>query len=84
MKSQILVSAFLFASAVVGPAWAAPVTGRITYLDLNGGKLMLDSSELYSIAPAVTSASLRVGQFVTVDVTKRGTEKVVTKVLKFN
>ena len=83
MKGKILVSALGFTMALSSVAWAATVSGRITYLDLNAHKLMLDNSDMYTVAPNIAPQGLEVGRLVTVEVTSRGAEKVITKVEKY-
>ena len=53
------------------------------YLDLNSHRLMLDNSEMFVLAPDLPATGLDVGRLVTVDVATRGTDKVITKVLKY-
>src|SRR6185436_7522096 len=45
MKGKTLISALALIAALPKVAWAATVTGRITYLDLNMHRLMLDNSD---------------------------------------
>lgn len=80
---RVLVSALAFTMAVSSAALAATVSGRITYLDLDAHKLMLDNSDMYTVAPNIAPQGLEVGRLVTVDVTSRGAEKVITKVEKY-
>jgi len=80
---RVLVSALALTMALSSPAWAATVSGRITYLDLDAHKLMLDNSDMYTVAPNIAPQGLEVGRLVTVDVTSRGAEKVITKVEKY-
>ena len=82
MKGKILISA-LALMALSSSAWAITVTGRITYLDLNARQLMLDNSDMYAVAPGIAPTGLEVGRLVTVDVSNRGSEKVITKLLKY-
>jgi hypothetical protein len=84
MKGKTLISALALVAALPTGAWAATVTGRITYTDLNNHRLMLDNSDMYAVAPEVAPTGLEVGRLVTVDATNRGSEKVITKVLKYN
>jgi hypothetical protein len=44
---------------------------------------MLDNSEMYAIAPDIAPTGLEVGRFVTVEVTKRGDTRLITKVDKY-
>jgi hypothetical protein len=83
MKGKILISALGLTMALSSSAWAATVSGRITYLDLDAHKLMLDNSDMYAVAPDIATKGLEVGRLVTVDVTNRGAEKVITKVEKY-
>lgn len=83
MKRKILLSTVALIAALPSSVWAATATGRITYLDLNAHQLMLDNSDMYTLRPDVTPTGLEVGRLVTVDVTNRGSEKVITKVLKY-
>ena len=80
---RVLVSALAFIMVLSSAAFAATVTGRITYLDLEAHKLMLDNSDMYSVAPNIAPQGLDVGRLVTVDVTSRGAEKIITKVEKY-
>lgn len=82
MRNKFLVSAIALVASLPGAAWAATVTGRITYLDLNGHHVMLDNSDMYALSPDVGPTGLEVGRLVTVDVTNHGNEKIITKVLK--
>ena len=83
MKGKIVVSALGLALTFSSAAWAATVSGRITYLDIDTHRLMLDNSDMYEVAPDVARQGLEVGRLVTVDVTNRGAEKVITKVEKY-
>lgn len=83
MKGKIVVLALGLAMTFSTAAWAATVSGRITYLDLDAHRLMLDNSDMYAVAPDIASQGLEVGRLVTVDVTNRGTEKVITRVEKY-
>jgi hypothetical protein len=83
MKRIALVSVLSLCTLVPGAAWAATVTGRITYLDRNSHRLMLDNSEMFVLAPDLPATGLDVGRLVTVDVATRGTDRVITKVLKY-
>jgi len=82
MRNRFLVSAIALVASLPSAAWAATVTGRITYLDLNGHHVMLNNSDMYALSPGVGSTGIEVGRLVTVDVTNHGNEKVITKVLK--
>lgn len=82
MKSRVLISAIALVASLPSAAWAATVTGRITYLDPNGHHVMLDNSDMYALSPDVGPTGLEVGRLVTVDVTNYGNEKIITKVLK--
>jgi hypothetical protein len=44
---------------------------------------MLDNSDMYAVAPDIARQGLEVGRLVTLDVTSRGAEKVITKVEKY-
>jgi hypothetical protein len=83
MKGKILVSAFGLTMTLASAASAATVSGRITYLDLDAHRLMLDNSDMYAVAPDIAPQGLEVGRLVTVDVTNRGTEKIITRVEKY-
>lgn len=83
MKNRVLVSAIALVATFPSAAWASTVTGRITYLDLNAHHVMLDNSDMYALSPDVGSTGLEVGRLVTVDVTNRGSEKVITRILKY-
>jgi hypothetical protein len=83
MKSTLLISTIALVAALPSAAWAATVTGRITYLDLNAHHVMLDNSDIYALSPDVGPTGLDVGRLVTVDVTNHGSEKLITKVLKY-
>lgn len=83
MKGKILISAFGLTMALASAASAATVSGRITYLDLDAHRLMLDNSDMYAVAPDIARQGLEVGRLVTLDVTSRGAEKVITKVEKY-
>jgi len=83
MKGKTLISALALIAALPKVAWAATVTGRITYLDLNMHRLMLDNSDMYVVAEDVAPTGMEVGRLVTVDVKNRGAEKLITKVLKY-
>jgi len=83
MKGKNLISALALLAGMPSAASAATVTGRITYLDLNTHRLMLDNSDMYVVAPDVAPTGIEVGRLVTLDATIRGTEKVITKVLKY-
>ena len=83
MRGKILISAFGLSMFLPCAASAATVFGRITYLDLDAHRLMLDSSDMYAVAPNIAPQGLEVGRLVTVDVTKRGIEKVITKIEKY-
>ena len=72
MKGKTLISALALIAALPKVAWAATVTGRITYLDLNMHRLMLDNSDMYVVAEDVAPTGMEVGRLVTVDVTNRG------------
>ena len=80
---KVLVSALALTMALSSTALAATVSGRITYLDLDAHKLMLDNSDIYTVAPNIAPQGLEVGRLVTVDVASRGAEKVITKVEKY-
>lgn len=82
MKSRVLISVIALVASLPSAAWAATVTGRITYLDPNGHHVMLDNSDMYALSPDVGPTGLEVGRLVTVDVTNYGNEKIITKVLK--
>lgn len=82
MRGKLLVWTLGLAIALSSAASAATVSGRITYLDLGAHKLMLDNSDMYAVAPDIAPQGLEVGRLVTVVVTNRGTEKVITKVEK--
>ena len=83
MKNISLVSAIALVAILPSAARAATAIGRITYLDLKAHHLMLDNSDMYALLPDVGPTGLEVGRLVTVDVTNRGNEKVITKVLKY-
>lgn len=83
MKNRLLISTIALVAALPSAAWAATVTGRITYLDLSAHHLMLDNSDMYALSPDVGSTGLEVGRIVTVDITNHGSEKVITKILKY-
>jgi hypothetical protein len=82
MKSRVLISVIALVASLPSAAWAATVTGRITYLDPNGHHVMLNNSDMYALSPDVGPTGLEVGRLVTVDVTNYGNEKIITKVLK--
>jgi hypothetical protein len=82
-EMKVLVSALTLTMALSSETLAATVSGRITYLNLDAHKLMLDNSDLYTVAPNIAPQGLEVGRLVTVDVTSRGAEKVITKVEKY-
>jgi hypothetical protein len=82
MKSRVLISAIALVASLPSAAWAATVTGRITYLDPNGHHVMLDNSDMYALSPDVGPTGLEVGRLVTVNVTNHDNEKIITKVLK--
>lgn len=82
MKSRVLISVIALMASLPSAAWAATVTGRITYLDPNGHHVMLNNSDMYALSPDVGPTGLEVGRLVTVDVTNYGNEKIITKVLK--
>jgi hypothetical protein len=85
MKGKFLVSILALVATISSSAQAATVTvtGRITYLDLNAQHLMLDNSDMYALLPGINLTGLEVGRLVTLDITSRGSEKVITKVLKY-
>jgi hypothetical protein len=83
MKSKLLISTIVLLAALPSAAWAATVTGRVTYLDLSAHHLMLDNSDMCALSPDIGSTGLEVGRFVTVEITNRGSEKLITKVLKY-
>ena len=83
MKNRVLISAIALVATLPSAAWAVTVTGRITYLDLNAHHVMLDNSDMYALSPDVGPTGLEVAWLVTVDVTNRGSEKVITKILKY-
>lgn len=83
MKGKIVVLTLGLAMTFSSAAWAETVSGRITYLDLDAHRLMLDNSDMYELAPGIARQGLEVGRLVTVGVTNRGTEKVITKVEKY-
>jgi len=80
---RVLVSALALTMALSSAALAATASGRITYLDLDAHKLMLDNNDMYTVAPNIAPQGLEVGRLVTVDVTSHGAEKVITKVEKY-
>jgi len=80
---RVLVSALALTMALSSAALAATASSRITYLDLDAHKLMLDNSDMYTVAPNIAPQGLEVGRLVTVDVTSHGAEKVITKVEKY-
>ena len=82
MKRRVLISVIALGASLPSAAWAATVTGRITYLDPNGHHVMLNNSDMYALSPDVGPTGLEVGRLVTVDVTNYGNEKIITKVLK--
>lgn len=82
MKSRVLISVIALVASLPSAAWAATVSGRITYLDPNGHHVMLNNSDMYALSPDVGPTGLEVGRLVTVDVTNYGNEKIITKVLK--
>jgi hypothetical protein len=82
MKSRVLISVIALVASLPSAAWAATVTGRITYLDPNGHHVMLDNSDMYALSPDVGPTGLEVGRLVTVNVTNHDNEKIITKVLK--
>lgn len=82
-KCTLFVATLGVAIALAGAAKAETTTGRITYLDLETHRLMLDNSEMYAIAPDIASTGLEVGRLVTVEVTKRGDTRLITKVDKY-
>jgi hypothetical protein len=82
-KRALFVAALGFATALSSGARADTVSGRITYLDLEAHKLMLDNSDLYTVAPGIAPTGLEVGRLVTVEVTKRGDIRLITKVDKY-
>ena len=83
MKGRLIVLTLGLGMTFSSAAWAATVSGRITYLDLDAHRLMLDNSDMYAVAPDIARQGLEVGRFVTLDVTSRGAEKVITKVEKY-
>jgi hypothetical protein len=83
MKGKFLVSILALVATISSSAQAATVTGRITYLDLNAQHLMLNNSDMYALLPGLNLTGLEVGRLVTLDITSRGSEKVITKVLKY-
>lgn len=46
-------------------------------------RLMLDNSDMHVVASDIARQGLEVGRLVTVDVTNRGAENVITKVEKY-
>jgi hypothetical protein len=82
MKSRALISVIALVASLPSAAWAATVTGRITYLDPNGHHVMLNNSDMYALSPDVGPTGLEVGRLVTVNVTNHDNEKIITKVLK--
>ena len=83
MKGTTLISTIALMAVLPSAAWAATITGRITYLDLISHHVMLDNSDMYALSPGVDLTGLEAGRLVTVDATNRGSEKVITKVLKY-
>lgn len=82
-KGTLFVTTLGLAIALSSGAKAETATGRITYLDMGTHRLMLDNSEMYAIAPDIPPTGLDVGRLVTVEVTKRGDTRVITKVDKY-
>jgi len=83
MKNKLLISTIALVAALPTAAQAATVTGRVTYLDLSAHHLMLDNSDMYALSTDIGSTGLEVGRLVTLDITNRGSEKLITKVLKY-
>lgn len=82
-RRTMFVAALGLAIALSSEARADTVSGRITYLDMGAHRLMLDNSELYTVAPEIAPTGLEVGRLVTVEVTKRGFTRLITKVDKY-
>ena len=82
-RCTLFVAIVGVAIALSSGARAETASGRITYLDMGTRRLMLDNSDLYAIAPDITPTGLEVGRLVTVEVTKRGDTRLITKVDKY-
>jgi hypothetical protein len=78
IRLNILVPLVLLAAS--GPALAATVSGRITYMGTD--RLMLDSSDMYAVAPAVHLSDLAVGEQITADASRQHDQMTITKILK--
>jgi hypothetical protein len=80
IRLNILVPLVLLAAS--SPALAVTVSGRVTYMDMAGQRLMLDSNDLYAVAPTVHLADLAVGETITADAIRQHDQMTITKVLK--
>jgi hypothetical protein len=82
MKIRLNILVPLVLLAATAPALAATVSGRVTYMDMAGQRLMLDSNDLYAVAPAVHLSDLAVGETITADASRQHDQMTITKVLK--
>jgi hypothetical protein len=82
MKIRLNILAPLVLLAATAPALAATVSGRITYMATAGQRLMLDSTDMYAVAPTVHFSDLAVGEQITADASRQHDQMTITKVLK--
>jgi hypothetical protein len=62
-------------------AWAAePTSGRITYIDPVGRRIMLDNAYMYRLGPEIDLSKLAVAERVQLKLQKGGSGEIVTEV----